>query len=371
MGRYSKYILMALFWASCKPAPVAPVLGVDRSQPVFQMIDYTRVRVFDNDAVSRSMDDIEKIVLGRVDELNFEEQVSLVPNITRKDNSYLAHFDTVVTIPDSGLTQRVRIRVYLKSGAFFDKDSTLAIYLYPYSSIEPIVLPAELQPSNIIQDIAFVRDTMYLLHIGDSKLYQRPAGESMRFYRNINEADFLAGDSCYVFIDNDVFLARFNVDSGAFDHSLRQILPPFLNGIAAENGTVYALYPNRILVLLDRQGVLLDSMEVPFDAFHIAVHQGVLFANDYIGKTIVRFDTKTKTLLPPLKAPVTDIEGLEIYQGYLYVGDYHRKILFRVPLQDMQLAGPPNRSLSRRSVRTVKSLPNMHTEINGARSSVR
>ena len=330
-------ILVMISVPSCKGTPSSPEFGVDRAHPLVRMVDFTLARISDNSAVTRSADDVAQIGFGTVAGPTYQEQGRMDPLVYMSGPSYVVKFDTTVSVPDSSFTAMIRIRIYFKSGAPLDIDTVLVTYHYPYSSAEVVLLPSDLPYMGPVQDMAFYDDVMYILPLGDSNLFRLfPGTHLVQHYKLIDESDFLAGDSCYIFIDNGMNLSRLNVISGSVDLNLRHIPGGDLRGIAAELGKVYVIYPEGDLLVFDRAGNVLDSVATnAYSVFHCAINSGVLYGFDYIRDRIYRYDTGSHADLSYLKAPARNVEGMEIYHGWLYYGDYTRRTVMRVPLSDL------------------------------------
>lgn len=334
-------IFFILIFFACKDMPPAQDIGIDRAHPLVKMIDFTAARVSDNDRVTRSLNDVERVGIGVVAGQEYDQQVFLQPIVTKTGASYYIRFDTVLAIHKSALTTVVRLRLYLTSGKSIDIDTTIFPYRYPYENTELVLPPSDIAYKGaIVQDIAFSKGIMYILHLGDDRIFRRaPDQHSIQFYKRIMEMDFLAGDSSFLFIDNLYYIARLNTELDSIDLVTRRLPYSYFFGIAAENGKVYVVYPDFSLVLFDYEGNLIDSMAIRPSVSHIAVSDGILFTNKYADNTIGRFDTRTRSNLPDLKYPTLEIEGMEIYKGYLYYGDYNRRAVMRIHLTDLVEVG--------------------------------
>lgn len=321
--------------------PPAQDIGIDRGHPLVRMIGFTTARVSDNDRVTRSLNDVERIGIGVMAGHEYDQQVFLQPIITKTGASYNIRFDTVIAIHKSALVTVVRLRLYLTSGKSIDIDTTIFPYRYPYENTELVLPPSDIAYKGaIVQDIAFSKGIMYVLHLGDDRIFRRaPNQQSIQFYKRIMEMDFLAGDSSFLFIDILNYIARLNTELDSIDLSVHRGPHNYVNGIAAEDGKMYVLYPDFSLVLFDYDGNLIDSMAIQPSVFHIAVSDGILFTNKYADSTIGRFDTRTRLYLSDLKYPTLEIEGMEIYKGYLYYGDYNRRAVMRIHLTDLVEVG--------------------------------
>lgn len=330
-------ILVMISGPSCEETPPAPEYGVDRAHPLVRMVDFTLARISDNSAVTRSTDDIAQVGFGTVQGPTYEEQVRMNPLVYASGPSYVVKFDTTVSVADSGFTATIRTRIYFKNGAPLDIDTVLLTYQYPYSSAEVVLLPSDLPYMGPVQDIAFYNDVMYILPLGDSNLFRLfPGTHSAQHYMLIDESDFLAGDSCYIYIDSGMNLVRLNATTGSLDFNLRRIPGGILRGIAAESGRVYVIYPEGDLLVFDRVGNVLDSVGTnAYNVFHCAINDGVLYGFDYYRDRIYRYDTRSHADLGYFKAPTRNVEGMEIYHGWLYYGDYTKRTVMRVPLSDL------------------------------------
>jgi hypothetical protein len=308
---------------SCKETTVSPrEQGVNTTRPLIKLVDFDRIRLSDNNGVTRAANDLDSIGVGFVAGDSYDERLSFIPILAMVGNSYSVAFDTSLVIPESALTLTVRMRFYLGSNTSFDVDTLVTCYHFPYESTELVVAPEHMgYPGAVAQDMAFSKGMMYVLHLGDDRLFRRePGSPALQFHHSMRHSDFLGGDSSYIFIDNGAYLERFNTDLDTFDLRMRFIQPGVLGGVAAENGLVYLqyLYPWPSLVILDENGVVLDSINhqiQEFLCFHIEVVDGVVYGNAFAKHEIARFKPDTQAYLPRLKAPAKEHRRAGIPSG--------------------------------------------------------
>src|SRR5574339_323283 len=103
----------ALVIPFCKETPSSHETGVDRAHPSIEMVDYASARVFDNGRVTRSRNDVDHLGIGIVYGLTYVQQLDLQPVIVKSGASYVLQFDTVIAVPDTLITAKVRFRLYL------------------------------------------------------------------------------------------------------------------------------------------------------------------------------------------------------------------------------------------------------------------
>ncbi|HEY5615036.1 MAG TPA: hypothetical protein VIL52_03365, partial [Bacteroidota bacterium] len=143
----------------------------------------------------------------------------------------------------------------------------------------------------------------------------------------------------FIFIDfghRDIF--RYNLDADSVERwFIRFTNTVFIRGMDTYNNMLYVLTDatRGNLLRYSYNGEFIDAMDFPFESVYITIHNGILYIMDYPDH-IRRFDLATKTFLPSIQAPTILGDGIKISEGYFYFCDLRKRLVGRVPIEDIE-----------------------------------
>jgi len=333
-----------------------------------EILDYDQVRLFPAKRVSVSDSFIQAVYLGQGTEAGFTAWDSArVTYSIDHDNQIRPHFQiTHVFERPNSPTPDISVRYRFKDGAFFDFDTTVALYTYPYSSAE-VFFPYK----RIFRDAdhnwigSRVQDFI-LFDNCDNCMYVHPFGPlgigkfdftTSQFSVQINygAGNFFTADSGYLFFELGAYnLYRYDPSSGTAaslwdslgQGALQQIfsLSQFeeiywIDGMTTWQHRLYVNLqgdhennvPNHMLIFT-YDGALVETLPFPRDVYDITIYHGYLFANGLSSDTIYKMDLSTFEVLATATAPAEYIEGFDIHKGYFYYTDSMHYMIGRIPL---------------------------------------
>lgn len=283
-----------------------------------------------------------RIEIGLPDSSGFRELYSSVATFDPEFELYSLEFNFSATLDSSKAETRFVVRYHLASSGIVETSVLVQQYKYPYSRSEIFL------NNNVLTDISYENRYQDFDRIGD-KLFFHPTGSQGLFENNLatgssryllpyTSGDCIAADSVFVFCDvGHNTIRRYNLALDV-DESVIVSFPReySIRGIDADRGILYVIVdgPTHRFRRYSYDGALLDSALLSLSHFHLTVSNGIAYTTDFY-QTIHRFDIPTMTLLPNLKGPARNLEGIRIINGQFYYCDYFKKVVCSLPVQDL------------------------------------
>jgi hypothetical protein len=254
----------------------------------------------------------------------------------------------------SKITAPVTVRYYKSDSTYFDADTMIALYKYPYQSAQVFLDSSQLGIDAfkmIIQGISLSGSNFFFHPLNEGFYsYDLVAHTCEERWDGYHIGSHLAADSNYVFCDVDhQQIVRYNLTTDKADSSVPYLgkVQADIAGMAIVNHLLYVLITDWPIYLkkFTLNGVLLDSIPMPtnssYKPFFMAMHDSVVYSKEEIssgsprGGQISRFDLRTKSFLSNVASPAKEIEPITISGDLLYYNNFYKNFIGVMPVADL------------------------------------
>lgn len=342
-----------LLLASCKdtgtgpatPPDNIPLLSLENYHKIaVQLVDYDVVRITHQSGNDLKSSTVRQITIGSKTGAGFTQLAVFPSTYDSVARTYNIHFDFTVAMDSSKLVQPLTVRYHASDST--DIDTSVALYKYPYASVE-IFMDSTLVAPGSYQDVA-LNDQSFFFHtwsLDGLHQYNLVTHQSSNPYGYYG-GSHISANSDYVFCDiNHHEVVRFNLNSATPDLMHFGNRTVFLiEGLAVSGQSLTMLIFNGSQYLLNftLDGVLMDSIPFPNKTpYFMALHDSVLYckdedyALDAHGNQIMRFSLRTRTLLSNARSPSRTIAGMEVVHDTLFFCDPWKKFVGVMPVANL------------------------------------
>ena len=338
-------LLCSVILMSCKETGISPDYISPKLQPSPLEITQTDYYTYQATAVVISPSNIERIEVGTITDTTFSIKTTVTPNVVQAEGQYLVAFSASATFKDTtSREETIRIRLVTPNGSSTTIDTTIPTYKYPYPSAEIVLTRDNIPTVGFFQDIVFLDDTLYFRPSSAYGLhkYDPGTGTATELFR-FPGGDHLAADSGVVFLDDHIFIMRWNSKTQALEQTTLVYYGPaahtFITGMDIFEGRLLVLGSSdygHFRCRYDYNGNLIDSVRFDTQGYYLAVRDGILHTNGW-GETsqIYRYAFSGNPL-PSLCPPVKYGDGIKFHGEFLYYCDYNHRLIGRVPVADLK-----------------------------------
>jgi hypothetical protein len=249
-------------------------------------------------------------------------------------------FEFIAKVDASKIFSPMTIRYYFLNSTFQDVDTSVATYRFPYSTTEVVITDAIFdRGETLFEDIDVFGNKLYFRSEGYCSFYEYDLATGEHTYlHTFGGGNNIAVDSIYMFLDYSSWIYRFNLRSESVDLVFPQVSTYSVYGLDTYDRYLYVLTDRETnLQVYTYDGKLIDSMAINPVGYYMTIEGGILYSGwpDY-PNSILRYDLKTKTHLPPLLAPSREFFGIKAIDGKLYFCDFTRAFVGCVPISDLR-----------------------------------
>jgi hypothetical protein len=314
------------------------------SQINVAFVGYDEVRITHQAGIDLTSDEITEIAIGIKDVTVFRPLLQYQSTYNPDKQVYEIHFDFTLKLDNTLTTVPLTVRYFFRDDYHFDADTIIALYKFPYPSAE-IFATRDLIHPDMYQEIALTNSKFLFhgwnsdgLHVYDLKSKQKT---DYNFYRG---GSHLTAYKNYVFCDIDhKNIVRFNLNTQSVDFTLPGLTDvASIDGMAIQDSTLFVLvvgWSEYYLKTFTIDGAEIDSMAYPHGAYFMAIADSIVYkkhyVNDSYGIYLSRFDLRSKSFLPDVYSPASELKGLEIVNDTLYYCDFRKGFVGKIALSDL------------------------------------
>ncbi len=313
-----------------------------------EMVDYDSLLVKNQPQAEVPEKTISRIELGEKDTGRFVASETVVPDYESKDNSYLINFNLSRKITNKRLRAYFfTLRFFFENNTYTDIDTFVLTYKFPYKSTELFLKTNEFPTSEPIkiQDFELTSSKLYFYNLGYTRFFEYDLNSGkLREILGIGSGDHVAGNNDYIFLDFQHYsIHRFNIKKDTVDlrFDLSFLNNPLILGMDMESDTLFVMFagtdPSESnLARFDVNGNFFYEQTLPFSSIYLSVVNHILYSVDYENNQIIRYDLNTQSLLPGKPFPAESIDGIGIYDNWLYFFDFYKEVIARVDLNEFE-----------------------------------
>jgi len=306
---------------------------------------YDSVRVQNGTNFIVPFQNIDKISLGEKTDSGYVELASVKPSYTPLAQGYLATFKIEAQFDRSRSLLQLVVRYYFfDEGLIFDVMREISPLQYPYPSAEIFVTSSIHIDThgNSFQDIDKVGNKFYYHPTGPYGLFEYDLDVlELKEVVRLTGGDHIAVEESLAFVDNShrtVDQYDFVTDS-VTPSLIRFSSPTNIRGLETYNGNLYVMTDSSKdnLRRYSYDGTLLEVMDYPNPSAFITIDKGILYSYSSVNSDqLTRFKLSSRTFLTTIHVPALEGQGIKIAEGYLYYCDYNRRLVGRVPIEDIE-----------------------------------
>lgn len=320
-----------------------------------ELVDYDSISIgAESDFVINSQD-IDKILIGRKTNGSFIKQDSILPSFVKVVDGYKVEFNVGQKLDESFKIYNLSIRYILSDMTFFDIDTLMKMYKYPYDLTEIFITYEEIFPDGGVSGPGHVQDfelnltNMFIWPLGGFGLYEYDfTSGHLQELVSQGAGDFIAHDSNYVFFtfSSASSYARYDLERNTtewFPIGNEGNQNRFVGGLYIYDGVLYVMLystnpPSSLINKYNLNGGFIESIPYGRLTFYIAIHNNIVYSiylSDSKRPLISRFDLNTKVFLEDRIHPASDWEGIDVVGDKFYYTDHKKLFIGSIPLSQL------------------------------------
>jgi hypothetical protein len=351
------FLSVSIFILSCEENSTEPIQKVI-SQDVIDFahalnitqVYYDSIYVCTSDAFLFDSEKISTIEFGSKTSNQLLVLTSIEPDYAASANSVTLSLSEGLKVEAEIIDLNLTVRLHTTNELFYDLDTLIQMYKYPYSGTEIFLTYEEIflnDPiGDLVQDFDFIGTDVYVHARGPHGIISINAETSEHHVILAAEKappawNYLACTPDFIFYESTgLTLYRFNLESDTTD--LQIDLPlvgyKFIQGLDFNNNVLYVFMetdnvPDNHLAKFDTEGNYLGSVSYPRVTYHMAIEDNILYAID--PDKLSRYDLSSNSFLEDRQLPSLYWDGIRTDGEYFYFADYERRIIGRVPLPEL------------------------------------
>jgi hypothetical protein len=328
---------------STSPDKVTDLVPSNYSKIKVALVGYDKVRITHQAGIDLTSDDITEIAIGIKNNTIFRPLMQYQPVYNPDKQIYEIHFDFTLKLDSTLIIAPLTVRYFFRENFHFDADTTIALYKFPYPSAE-IFATRDLIYPDMYQEIALTDSKFYFHGWNSDGLHEYDlVTKQTTFYNFYRGGSHITAYKDYVFCDIDhKNIVRFNRKTQSVDFTLSGITDVFsIDGMAIQDSTLFVLVEGSQLYLksFTIDGVEIDSMAYPSSPYFMAIADSIIYRkhykNDSYGIYLNRYDLRSKSYLPKVYSPASELKGMEIVNDTLYYCDFWKGFVGKIALSDL------------------------------------
>ena len=311
---------------------------------------YDSINIETNESFLFNSKDVSKIEIGSKSTNQFQVFSSIEPRYVSNENSVSLFLSEGVKVDPKLTDLELTIRLHAKNNQYYDLDTLIHMYKYPYPSTEIYLTYEEIfreDPwGDLVQDFDFI-DSILFVHARGPHGIISINSETLEYnvvlpIENAPPAwSYLTCTQNFIFYENTgLVLWRLNLekDSSDLQIDLSNLTYEHIHGLDYNENILYVFMETDNLLSnhlskFDMNGNFLGSISYPKLTFHMAIADNIVYA--IASLRLSRFDISSNNFLEDVMLPSIYWDGIRIHEDYFYFADYNRQFIGRVPMSEI------------------------------------